>query len=202
MTTLPNENPSWIQNGEPVSGGVGGNSDGVLNRPLVQLHANVDAVRDAHDLLATEVTTARGGEANLDARLDGIDQEITALQQQSTYEDSSQAEIVAKQVRDRIPSSFDYTNYTKMAEVVFDPTTARNDSQAWTLAVQPFANKTGNFANHIALIGNPKNLYVDGYKINLDARPASLASALINLGTAPLPVADLTLLSSKFGKKK
>jgi hypothetical protein len=58
-TTLPNENLTYIQNGEPVSGGVSGNSDGVLNRPLVQLHNNVDAVRDAHDALESEVVTAQ-----------------------------------------------------------------------------------------------------------------------------------------------
>lgn len=38
--TLIHNPLSWIQNSEPVSGGTGGNSDGVVNRPLIQLLEN------------------------------------------------------------------------------------------------------------------------------------------------------------------
>lgn len=38
--TLPYDNLSWIQNGEPVSGGSGGSSEGTTNRPLLQLLEN------------------------------------------------------------------------------------------------------------------------------------------------------------------
>jgi hypothetical protein len=184
-TNLPYEDLTFIQNGEPVSGGTGGNSDGVLNRPLVELQANVKEIRDEHDTLTSEVETARGGEANLDARLNDIDQEILDLQNQSTYEDSSQFETIATQNRDRIPSSFDYTFFNKLQEETFDSTTARNSSTAWTLATQKLVDRTADFANKIALIGNPKNIYVDGYKLNLDQRPEYFASLIADMGAAP-----------------
>jgi len=54
MADLVNEAISWLQNGEPVTGGSGGNSDGVLNRPLVQLLANDNGLQDRVDIIADD----------------------------------------------------------------------------------------------------------------------------------------------------
>lgn len=51
---LVNETISWLQNGEPVTGGSGGSSDGVLNRPLVQLLANDNGLQDRIDIIADD----------------------------------------------------------------------------------------------------------------------------------------------------
>jgi len=80
MTVLPYETLQWIQNGEPISGGVDGNSQGVLNRPLVQIHANIDTLRTAHDILRSEIETARGSEASLiDSRLSILKSKISKI---------------------------------------------------------------------------------------------------------------------------
>lgn len=54
MADLPNESISWLQNGEPVTGGSGGNSDGVLNRPLVQFLANDNFLQSRIDIVADD----------------------------------------------------------------------------------------------------------------------------------------------------
>ena len=59
--TLPYENLTWLQNGEPVSGGTTGSSDGVLNRPLIETHEDVKYLRDI-----VQSITGTGG-AGLDA---------------------------------------------------------------------------------------------------------------------------------------
>lgn len=51
---LVNETISWLQNGEPVTGGSGGDSAGVLNRPLVQLLANDNGLQDRLDIIADD----------------------------------------------------------------------------------------------------------------------------------------------------
>ena len=50
MADLVNEAISWLQNGEPITGGSGGDSVGVLNRPLVQLFANDNGLQDRIDI--------------------------------------------------------------------------------------------------------------------------------------------------------
>jgi hypothetical protein len=54
MADLVNEAISWLQNGEPITGGSGGNSGGVLNRPLVQLLANDNGLQDRVDIIADD----------------------------------------------------------------------------------------------------------------------------------------------------
>lgn len=51
---LVNEAITWLQNGEPVTGGSGGNSDGVMNRPLVELLANDNGLQDRVDIVADD----------------------------------------------------------------------------------------------------------------------------------------------------
>lgn len=54
MADLVNEAISWLQNGEPITGGSGGDSVGVLNRPLVQLLANDNGLQDRIDIFADD----------------------------------------------------------------------------------------------------------------------------------------------------
>lgn len=57
--TLPNEALTWLQNGEPATAGNAGGSEGVSNRPLVQLLANDAYIIDQLEtFLGTEGITA------------------------------------------------------------------------------------------------------------------------------------------------
>jgi hypothetical protein len=51
---LINETLTWLQNGEPISGGASGSSVGVLNRPLVELLANDNGLQDRIDIFADD----------------------------------------------------------------------------------------------------------------------------------------------------
>ncbi|MBE3584827.1 MAG: hypothetical protein IMW94_01395 [Thermoanaerobacter sp.] len=79
------ETPTWeagiyqIEETDPVQGG----PNGVDNRPHIQLANRTAYLKQQHDALASEVSAARGGYANLDARLDAL--ETQTLQGESTF---------------------------------------------------------------------------------------------------------------------
>lgn len=83
------ESPVWesgiyqIEATDPVQGG----PDGIDNRPHKQLANRTLYLKQQLDALQSEVSTARGGYANLDARLDAL--ETQTLQGESTFNGTS-----------------------------------------------------------------------------------------------------------------
>lgn len=79
------ETPQWeesiylIAESDPVQGG----PDGVDNRPHKELANRTAYLKQEQDALKTEVVTARGGYASLEARLDAL--ETQTLQGESTF---------------------------------------------------------------------------------------------------------------------
>lgn len=186
MTALPHESLSWLQNGEPVSGGTNGNNEGVLNRPLQQLLSNDDALRANLDATTAEVVGARGTESTLNGRLNSIDTRIDGIAIANNLA-NRQLESEAELVRVRIPSCFDYTYFTEKREITFTKSSLRDNATKYGFAVQTQTDegRTADMVNTIALVGNPKPLYVNGHKIVLDQSPEDFASLYINLGEAP-----------------
>ncbi len=72
-----------IEETDPVQGG----ANGVDNQPHKNLANRTSYLKQQHDNLASEVTTARGTYANLDARLDAL--ETQTLQGESTFASTS-----------------------------------------------------------------------------------------------------------------
>lgn len=186
MTALPHESLSWLQNGEPVSGGTNGNNEGVLNRPLQQLLSNDNVLRTNLDATTAEVVGARGTESTLNGRLNAIDTRIDGIAIANNLA-NRQLESEAELVRVRIPSCFDYTYFTEKREVTFTKSSLRDNGTKYGFAVQTQTDetRTADMVNTIALVGNPKPLYVNGHKIVLDQSPEDFASLYINLGEAP-----------------
>jgi hypothetical protein len=72
-----------IEETDPVQGG----PNGVDNLPHKQLANRTQWLKQDHDALKNEVVAARGGFANLDARLDAL--ETQTLQGESTFNSTS-----------------------------------------------------------------------------------------------------------------
>lgn len=72
-----------IEAADPVQGG----PDGIDNRPHKQLANRTAYLKQEQDSLKSEVTTARGTYANLDARLDAL--ETQTMQGENTFASTS-----------------------------------------------------------------------------------------------------------------
>ncbi|MFA5071310.1 MAG: hypothetical protein WC511_02955 [Candidatus Pacearchaeota archaeon] len=189
-TNLPFENITWLQNGEPISGGVSGNSDGVLNRPLVQLHDNVDEVRDNLDATTAEVVAARDGEATLLNKINSLEDLINALGVSATAMNS---ESVAKINRDKFPSGFNIDvlkeslelQEVNAASIMGSGTNIPRNLITSGLGFPRIAGISTADSNKAYYMGSPKPLYAHGHPIKLEARPEYGASLVIAHPTAP-----------------
>ena len=206
-TVLPNETLTFLQNGEPVSGGTAGDSTGILNRPLVQLLADVKAVRDAADtniaevvaarngqtdlntsisLIRTEVVNARNGQSTLLAEVQNLQTQISATMTTSAYETAA-AEKRKVLCSGILPPHFG--NLTRVGVVseyaVNVPSSEARKDEPGLVTPLPDKLSAGLNENKLYLIGNPLKVNVNGFVVTLESNPANFINTEIVLPANP-----------------